>query len=531
MKTIITLFIAVILCSRVFSQVSQQWYNTYNGTGNQNDFLAAMTVDNSGNVYAAGNSRGVSSNDDIAIVKYNSAGVVQWSQRFNGSANNYDFAKSICVDNSGNVYVAGSTTGTGTNLDYTIVKYNSAGVEQWVRWFISSGVDYLRKMIIDASGNVYVTGLSNGDIKTIKFDANGNMQWAQAYNGPGNDLDDGFDIAIDPSGNVIVGGITFGPNNYDFAIVKYNSNGVFQWAQTYNGPGNGADYCRDIFVDVSGNIYAAGEGPGTGTGEDIIVLKISSSGSVNWVNRFNGSANGPDYGNSVSADASGNSFVTGSLRNSGGNDDFVTIKYNSFGTQQWANIYNGPVNSNDVGASLVLDNSGNVYVTGSSAGTSSWDIYTIKYSTSGVSLWEQRYNGAGNNLEQGKVICTDPAGNIYIGGLSYVDNYDYFVLKYSQPTGINQITGEIPVSLSLEQNYPNPFNPETHIRFSVPVSGNAKLTVLDMLGREVITLVNENLNAGTYNVDWNASGYPSGVYFYRIKTEGYDEVKKMILVK
>ncbi len=63
------------------------------------------------------------------------------------------------------------------------------------------------------------------------------------------------------------------------------------------------------------------------------------------------------------------------------------------------------------------------------------------------------------------------------------------------------------------------------------LSGNAKLTVLDMPGREVITLVNENLNAGTYNVDWNSSGYLSGVYFYRIETEGYEDVKKMILVK
>ena len=531
MKTINILLTVLVLCSPVFSQVNLQWYNIYNGTGNQNDYLIDMTADNSGNIYATGNSMSISSNDDILTVKYNSAGVVQWSQRFNGSANNYDFTKSICVDNSGNVYVAGSTTGTGTNLDYTIIKYNSAGVEQWVRWFISSGVDYLRKMIIDASGSVYVTGMSNGDIRTIKYDANGNMQWAQSYNGPGNDLDDGFDIALDLSGNVIVGGITYGPNNSDFVIVKYNTIGVQQWAQIYNGPGNGPDYCRDICVDVSGNIFATGEGPGSGTGDDLVVLKISSAGGINWVNRYNGSANGPDYGRSISADASGNSFITGTTRNSGGNDDYVTIKFNSFGTQQWANIYNGPVNGNDAGASLILDNSGNVYVTGSSTGTSSWDIYTIKYNTSGVSLWEQRYNGAGDYLEQGKVVCNDAAGNVYIGGWCYIANMDCFVLKYSQPTGINLISGESPESFSLSQNYPNPFNPITNIKFDIPKSGNVSLKVFDITGKEVAELVNENMQAGSYNYDFDAANLSSGVYYYRLTSGSYTNIKKMILVK
>ncbi len=99
------------------------------------------------------------------------------------------------------------------------------------------------------------------------------------------------------------------------------------------------------------------------------------------------------------------------------------------------------------------------------------------------------------------------------------------------PIGIIPINTEIPKEFRLEQNYPNPFNPSTRIKFSLPNSSFATLVVYDMLGRKMETLVNEQLSAGTYEAEWNASGYSSGVYFYRIKTEGFTDVRRMILIK
>ena len=90
---------------------------------------------------------------------------------------------------------------------------------------------------------------------------------------------------------------------------------------------------------------------------------------------------------------------------------------------------------------------------------------------------------------------------------------------------------EIPSGYSLEQNYPNPFNPATNIKFDIPKSAYVKIKIYNTLGKEVKTLVNEKLSAGYYEVDWNASVYPSGVYFYRLQTEGYTETRKMILIK
>ncbi len=103
--------------------------------------------------------------------------------------------------------------------------------------------------------------------------------------------------------------------------------------------------------------------------------------------------------------------------------------------------------------------------------------------------------------------------------------------------GIIQISSEVPQSFFLSQNYPNPFNPSTKIRFALPKSSFAKLVVYDMLGREIETIVNEQLNAGTYEADWDADKFSSGVYFYQLSIFNeqlsieYQEMKKMVLIK
>ncbi len=96
---------------------------------------------------------------------------------------------------------------------------------------------------------------------------------------------------------------------------------------------------------------------------------------------------------------------------------------------------------------------------------------------------------------------------------------------------VNQNGNESPALYSLYQNYPNPFNPSTKISFQLPVVSSSSLKIFDITGKEVATIVNERLNAGTYRVDWNASEFPSGVYFYRLSAEGYGETKRMLLVK
>jgi hypothetical protein len=101
----------------------------------------------------------------------------------------------------------------------------------------------------------------------------------------------------------------------------------------------------------------------------------------------------------------------------------------------------------------------------------------------------------------------------------------------SEFVGINQISELVPSSYTLQQNFQNPFNPSTNIRYELPKSGFVKLVVFDALGREVETLVNEKQTPGTYEVTFDASKYSSGVYYYKLITDGFSETKKMILIK
>ncbi|MBL7127518.1 MAG: T9SS type A sorting domain-containing protein [Ignavibacteria bacterium] len=98
-------------------------------------------------------------------------------------------------------------------------------------------------------------------------------------------------------------------------------------------------------------------------------------------------------------------------------------------------------------------------------------------------------------------------------------------------TAISKQEGIIPEKFNLHQNYPNPFNPATNIKFDIPKASYVKLTIYNILGKEITTLVNEKLNIGSYEVNWNGMDYPSGVYFYKMVADDYVNVKKMVLLK
>src|SRR5690606_19678322 len=145
---------------------------------------------------------------------------------------------------------------------------------------------------------------------------------------------------------------------------------------------------------------------------------------------------------------------------------------------------------------------------------------------SGVN-WTQRNEGFGGLNVQNVFISGS-----YIYASAYTgSNHTVFRRPLSELVGIQNISSEIPDGFSLQQNYPNPFNPSTKIKFAIPNSSFVKLAVYDMLGREVSSLVNEQLQPGTYEYEFEASGLISGVYFYKISTDNFSEVRKMILIK
>jgi hypothetical protein len=111
----------------------------------------------------------------------------------------------------------------------------------------------------------------------------------------------------------------------------------------------------------------------------------------------------------------------------------------------------------------------------------------------------------------------------------YVDNVKISV--YDVGTDVAERVDDLPLEFSLLQNYPNPFNPNSDIRYQIAEFRMVRLAVYDLLGREVAVLVNEKKAPGTYQVRFDATGLPSGVYFYRMQAGSYTETKRMLLVR
>ena len=112
--------------------------------------------------------------------------------------------------------------------------------------------------------------------------------------------------------------------------------------------------------------------------------------------------------------------------------------------------------------------------------------------------------------------------------------YDGLIIKTTsggEVVSLNNISSTLPKEFSVLQNYPNPFNPSTVIRFQIASNNFVKLVIYDVLGREVAKLVNQQMQPGSYSVDWDASNYSSGVYFYKLEAGDYTQTRKMVLIK
>ena len=365
------------------------WVRRYNGPGNGEDSPSALAVDGQGNVYVTGYVVGAGSGGDYTTIKYSPTGVLLWARRYNSPGNGDDYARALAVDAQGNVYVTGASKGGDSGYDYVTIKYASNGSQLWLRRYNGPGnaSDGATALAVDAQGNVYVTGYSGPDedyydYVTIKYSSTGQRLWVRRYNGPADGHDAAYLLAVDAQGNVYVTGNSDGGASYiDYATIKYNSNGGLLWVRRYNGSANGEDRPRALALDNQGNVYVTGESVGAGSYHDYLTIKYGPTGQRLWAKRYKGTANASDVATALAVDAQGNVYVTGDAQEAGSSPNYTTIKYSPTGVRLWTKRYNGPENGYDAARALAVDAQGNVYVTGTSFQMSSGSDYvTIKYS-------------------------------------------------------------------------------------------------------------------------------------------------------
>jgi hypothetical protein len=418
--------------------VYEAWAARYNGPGNDYDGAVAIVLDSSGNVYVTGESVSSPTGADYLTIKYNSSGQEEWVALYDGGLG--DAATAMAVDSSGNVYVTGQSWSAKTSeYDYATVKYNADGQEQRVARYDgpANDYDYPTGIAVDNSGNVYVTGESTGlegdwDCTTVKYNSGGQQEWVVRYNGPANGDDWGSAIALDKSDHVYVtGGSTVSGIFSEYLTIKYDSAGQEQWVARYHGTGNGNDAAKGIAIDGPGNIYVTGSSFNSNNNFDCVTIKYDSTGQETSLARYDGPIHLDDSGYAIAIDNSDNVSVTGAGAVSFNEFNYLTIRYNSAGQEQW-------VAQSDAGGyavAVATDSSGNTYITGTGSGVTSADYATVKYDALGQEQWVARYNGPGNGPDYANAIAIDDSGNVYVTGASLTSqpfNSDSATIKYIQ---------------------------------------------------------------------------------------------------
>ncbi|MBI5189737.1 MAG: SBBP repeat-containing protein [Nitrospirae bacterium] len=386
--------------------------------------VAGVATDASGNVYTAGLTWGRlddgyvnAGRSDCFVVKYGPDGVKQWTRQFGTSTD--DWASGVAVDGSGDVYVSGFTWGglhdqtSAGWCDLFVIKYNSAGVRQWTRQRGTSTSEAAMCVSVDASGNVYVAGHTYGsldgkanaggaDIFIVMYDTFGVYKGTSQLGTANNDY--AYGVSADTTGNVYVAGFTdgnlYGTNagGTDLFVAMYDSEGGLQWKKQLGTSAN--DEAYGVAVDNSGYVYAAGATfgvldenytPEGGGGDlplsDAYVVKYNNGGEWQWTRQL-GTAS-PDSAYGVSVDGSGNVYVMGNTdggldeNTSAGVEDIFVVKYNASGVKQWTHQMGSSGSEDARGVSV--DGSGNVYVAGRTSGmldgnisSGYWDPFVMK---------------------------------------------------------------------------------------------------------------------------------------------------------
>jgi uncharacterized delta-60 repeat protein len=264
-----------------------------------------------------------------------------------------------------------------------------------------------------------------------------NVQWVARYTTAGNNIDRARAMTLDASGNSVITGTSWNGNNFDIVTTKFDAAGNLVWTTSFNGAGNDFDEARAVTTDTAGNIIVTGTTATTASNYDIAILKYNPAGNLIWDTTYNGPGNNYDEPNDIITDNAGNIYLTGGSDGAGSGADIITLALSPAGTQLWAVRYTGSGANIDAGKAIARDTAGNIYITGTTRTNSvnNQDVITIKYNAAGVQQWFIRFNGPGSVYDEGTDIAVNDTGGIFVCGyvraLVGVTNYDYITLAYS----------------------------------------------------------------------------------------------------
>jgi uncharacterized delta-60 repeat protein len=385
-----------------------QWAKTYGGSDSEGAYSIQQTSD--GGYIVAGETESFGAgNFDLWVLKLDSSGNIQWQKTYGGS--DRDWAYSIQQTSDGGYIVAGETYSFGAgDSDFWVLKLDSSGNIQWQKTYGGTDYDSANSIQQTSDGGYIVAGGTDsfgagwGDFWVLKLDADGNIQWQKTYGGT--DGDRARSIQQTKDGGYIVAGHTysFGAGYSDFWVLKLDANGNIQWQKTYGG--SNWDWANSIQQTSDGGYIVAGRTWSFGAGwGDFWVLKLDADGNVQWQKTYGGISS--DWAHSIQQTSDGGYIVAGETYSFGaGSADLWVLKLDSSGNIQWQKTYGGT--DYDSANSIQQTTDGGYIVAGvtESFGAGNFDLWVLKLDSNG--------NITGCSAERSSnatVNTTDVSGN------------------------------------------------------------------------------------------------------------------------
>lgn len=534
MKTTVIFSTLILSALTAAAQVAPSWVRLPAPSNYQNydAYDVSAGTDTLGNIYTAASVTDTLGNFyKTMLVKHNSAGTQQWI-KYVGSSTADAYAVTTLVDKAGNSYVCGYSDVTSNSADFTVMKYDNTGTQLWMKTWDGGQQerDYITSATFDKAGNIIVAGNANFqgsaqyDMAMVKFSTAGTQLASYVYNNTAINLDDVVkSVACDAANNIFMTGHSYGAGGREMITIKLDNSGAMQWIKTIPHSTSNDESGYSVVADAAGNCYV------TGATGDWITIKYDPAGNALWTNHYTQNALNSTSMKKVMLDQHNQVIVAGDAFFTGGHfGDLVISKLNNAtGIQIWSTSYN--FGGTDGFKSAALDTAGNVYICGHHDGPLGTDITALAVSAAGVAGWNTTYTSplpvAG--VDDGYQLVLDKDRNMIIVGTaetrgsSSSDAVDVIVLKYSAFTvGIK--TNSLPESeLAL---FPNPCTNRFTVQARDHELAGAKLRLVNATGQVVLeeTLFTENTEISTAHLS-------KGLYIVTITGREAGTTKKLII--
>jgi len=506
---------------------------------NSYDVPSGALVDPESNILVYGYSLNGDS-QVLSVWKTDPNGILLWHTSIVDTLAGFEECRGSQLDPGGNVIVLGDHHTIDNETRIILAGLNASGKVIWKKQLGTTASGYKRMpgvFTVDPQGYIFLTDF---DFNTMKLDPQGNVVWTRHFSGSTSD-DTPTATRVGSDGGVYVAGTSLGPEKYpEFVVVRYDSNGTPAWNTRYHVSSTQEEHLSAMVLDSASNVVCVGNtiggrGPSSNP-TDFLAIKVSPGGSLIWHSQTDTSM--VDELTGAAFDSKGNIIAVGSTLQWGYLPDFALLKFSPQGELQWISApLDFPGRNTDRPTSVYNDPSDNIFVLGNDIGMTS----LVEYSPAGEPRWVLGYRGEYYGGSSAVAVLPDGGNALYAveassgsGNLQAQPFSVIHILKiapgltsaHNRSDGI----GMLPSDLSLTC-WPNPFNPATTISYSLPSSTGVRITICDVLGREVDRLVDGFREAGEHRITWTARQSPSGVYFLRIETERQSRSAKIILVK